>query len=145
MAWLLYKAATSIMSKGAEDKAAAGSIYEFSAKGMCIILYVPRSLIFKFWASVGKNIIIYFFSDIDGNETSLEKFRGHVCVIVNVASKWGKTDVNYKQLVEMYKTFSEGKYWMIWSDTSQSCLLILFIKYRDGISATMSYLLQILF
>ena len=104
MAWLLYKAATSIMSKGADDKGVAGSIYEFSAKGMCIMLYVPSSLIFN----VGKNIIIYFFSDIDGNEISLEKYRGHVCVIVNVASKWGKTDVNYKQLVEMYKTFSEG-------------------------------------
>jgi len=45
------------MSKGADDKTAAGSIYEFSAK------------------------------DIDGNEISLEKYRGHVCVIVNVASK----------------------------------------------------------
>jgi glutathione peroxidase len=32
---------------------------------------------------------IYEFSaiDIDGNEVSLEKYRGHVCIIVNVASK----------------------------------------------------------
>jgi glutathione peroxidase-family protein len=45
------------MSKGADNNATAGSIYEFSAK------------------------------DIDGNEISLEKYRGHVCVIVNVASK----------------------------------------------------------
>ena len=47
---------------------------------------------------------IYEFTakDIDGNDVSLAKYRGHVCVIVNVASKWGKTDVNYKQLVEMY-------------------------------------------
>ena len=45
MAWLLYKAATSIMSKGADDKIGAGSIYEFSAKGMRIMLYVPGSLI----------------------------------------------------------------------------------------------------
>jgi len=53
---------------------------------------------------------IYDFSakDIDGNEVSLEKYRGHVCVIVNVATKWGKTDVNYKQLVEMYNAFSEA-------------------------------------
>jgi len=35
----------------------AGSIYEFTAK------------------------------DITGNDVSLEKYRGHVCVIVNVASK----------------------------------------------------------
>jgi glutathione peroxidase-family protein len=32
---------------------------------------------------------IYDFTalDIDGNQVSLEKYRGHVCVIVNVASK----------------------------------------------------------
>jgi len=32
---------------------------------------------------------IYDFSavDIDGNEVSLEKYKGHVCIIVNVASK----------------------------------------------------------
>jgi hypothetical protein len=32
---------------------------------------------------------IYEFSavDIDGNDVSLEKYRGHVCIIVNVASK----------------------------------------------------------
>ena len=59
---------------------------------------------------------IYDFTakDIDGNEVlkshnktlkiktntffkvSLSKYKGHVCVIINVASKWGKTDVNYK-------------------------------------------------
>jgi len=32
---------------------------------------------------------IYEFEalDIDGNNVSLEKYRGHVCLIVNVASK----------------------------------------------------------
>jgi glutathione peroxidase-family protein len=32
---------------------------------------------------------IYEFeaTDIDGNTVSLEKYRGHVCLIVNVASK----------------------------------------------------------
>jgi len=53
---------------------------------------------------------IYEFNakDIDGNDVSLSKYQGHVCVIVNVASKWGKTDVNYKQLVEMYNKHSEA-------------------------------------
>lgn len=53
---------------------------------------------------------IYEFTakDISGNVVNLEKYRGHVCVIVNVASKWGKTDVNYKQLVEMYNKHSEA-------------------------------------
>jgi len=54
---------------------------------------------------------IYEFSavDIDGNEVSLEKYEGHVCIIVNVASKWGKTDVNYRQLVELYNKYSEAE------------------------------------
>ena len=92
------------------------------------------------WASVGTKIIISFFSDIDGNEISLEKYRGHVCIIVNVASKWGKTDVNYKQLVEMHKTFSEGKYWMIkshtlpiykyYSNNALQCSIFIYLSWR---------------
>ena len=46
---------------------------------------------------------IYDFSakDIEGNEVSLSKYTGKVCIIVNVASKWGKTNVNYSQLVAL--------------------------------------------
>lgn len=33
--------------------------------------------------------------------------RGHVCIIVNVASKWGKTKVNYTQLAEMHANYAE--------------------------------------
>jgi len=34
-----------------------------------------------------ESIFDFTAKDIDGNEISLEKYRGHVCVIVNVASK----------------------------------------------------------
>lgn len=34
--------------------------------------------------------------DIDGNERSLQEFAGKVTVFVNVASKCGYTDANYK-------------------------------------------------
>jgi len=53
---------------------------------------------------------IYDFTakDIDGNEVSLSKYAGHVCIIVNVASKWGKTPVNYKQLVALQKEYAEA-------------------------------------
>jgi len=67
-----------IMSVSAQgDPFKANSIYEFSAK------------------------------NIDGEEVSLEKYDGRVCVVVNVASKWGKTRVNYTQLVELHKKYSE--------------------------------------
>jgi glutathione peroxidase-family protein len=44
-------------AKGPEDPKKAASIYEFEV------------------------------IDIDGNNVSLEKYKGHVCLIVNVASK----------------------------------------------------------
>ena len=50
----------------------------------------------------------YSVTGIDGEKISLEKYRGKVLIIVNVASKWGKTDVNYKQLVELFKKHSEA-------------------------------------
>lgn len=33
--------------------------------------------------------------------------RGHVCIIVNVATKWGATDRNYRQLVALYEKHAE--------------------------------------
>ena len=40
--------------------------------------------------------------DLRGNEVSMEKYRGKVVLIVNVASLCGLTDANYKQLAEIY-------------------------------------------
>lgn len=50
---------------------------------------------------------IYGFSavDIDGNEVSMEKYRGHPCIIANVASKWGLTSVNYTELVKLHEKY----------------------------------------
>lgn len=45
--------------------------------------------------------------DIHGNNVSLDKYRGHVVLIVNVASKCGLTDSNYKQLVELYDKYKD--------------------------------------
>lgn len=45
--------------------------------------------------------------DIHGNDVSLDKYRGHVSIIVNVASNCGLTDVNYKELVQLYERYGE--------------------------------------
>ncbi|CAG2114144.1 unnamed protein product [Medioppia subpectinata] len=47
---------------------------------------------------------VYDFSakDIDGNEVTLDKYKGHPLLVVNVASNCGLTKNNYKQLNEMY-------------------------------------------
>eukprot|EP00032_Breviata_anathema_P000927 JZ551003.1.p1 GENE.JZ551003.1~~JZ551003.1.p1 ORF type:complete len:189 (+),score=47.23 JZ551003.1:26-568(+) len=40
-------------------------------------------------------------------EVPLANYKGKVCIVVNVASKCGFTDSNYKGLVEMHKKFHE--------------------------------------
>ena len=47
--------------------------------------------------------------DIDGNSKTLGEFfvNKKVALIVNVASACGYTDSNYKQLVELYKKYSD--------------------------------------
>ena len=45
--------------------------------------------------------------NIDGETVSLAQYQGKVLVIVNVASRWGKTDVNYRQLVELTEKYPQ--------------------------------------
>jgi glutathione peroxidase-family protein len=54
---------------------------------------------------------IYDFSanDIDGAPVDLGDFcRGHVVVIVNVATQWGLTKANYDQLQALYSKYAES-------------------------------------
>ena len=64
-----------------DDPKKASSIYDFTAKD------IDGNEVWNPWLSC------QYTSDF---QVSLSKYKGHVCVIVNVASKWGKTDVNYK-------------------------------------------------
>ncbi|XP_018566915.1 glutathione peroxidase-like [Anoplophora glabripennis] len=54
---------------------------------------------------------IYEFSakDLNGEDVSLEKYKGHVCIIVNVASQCGYTKNNYAELVELHDQYAESK------------------------------------
>lgn len=54
---------------------------------------------------------IYDFTvnDIKGNPVKLDKYKGHVAIIVNVASQCGLTANNYKQLVDLYNEYGESK------------------------------------
>lgn len=55
------------------------------------------------------SIYEFYANDINGQEVSLEKYRGHVCIIVNVASQCGYTKNNYAELNELYDMFAESK------------------------------------
>ncbi|XP_076177415.1 glutathione peroxidase-like 1 isoform X2 [Ptiloglossa arizonensis] len=52
---------------------------------------------------------IYDFTakSIKGEEVPLSKYKGHVCLIVNVASKCGLTATNYKELNELYDEYAD--------------------------------------
>lgn len=52
---------------------------------------------------------VYDFSavDIDGNKVDFKRYRGHVLIIVNVASKCGYTSGHYKELNELYEEYGE--------------------------------------
>jgi len=56
-----------------------------------------------------KSIYDYTYVDIDGQEQSMAKYRGHVLIVVNVASKCGYTCVNYQQLTELYDKYSTSE------------------------------------
>eukprot|EP01116_Phalansterium_solitarium_P017077 TRINITY_DN4122_c0_g1_i1.p1 TRINITY_DN4122_c0_g1~~TRINITY_DN4122_c0_g1_i1.p1 ORF type:complete len:425 (-),score=132.22 TRINITY_DN4122_c0_g1_i1:104-1378(-) len=57
---------------------------------------------------VAKSIFEFAATDIDGQEVSLERYRGRVCLIVNVASACGLTHENYKQLEQLYARHKES-------------------------------------
>lgn len=60
------------------------------------------------WKNVS-SIYEFTANDIQGEEVSLEKYKGHVCIIVNVASRCGHTKSNYEQFVSLYDEYSESK------------------------------------
>lgn len=54
---------------------------------------------------------IYDFTvnNIKGDPVSLEKYKGNVCIIVNVASQCGYATNHYKELGELYDEYGESK------------------------------------
>ncbi|XP_018372857.1 PREDICTED: probable phospholipid hydroperoxide glutathione peroxidase [Trachymyrmex cornetzi] len=59
------------------------------------------------WQSA-TSVYDFHANDILGKKVSLEKYRGHVLIIVNVASNCGLTDSNYKQLQQLYNKYSDN-------------------------------------
>jgi len=54
-----------------------------------------------------KSVYDFDYVDINGVHQSMKNFQGHPLIVVNVASKWGKTRVNYTQLTELYDKYAE--------------------------------------
>lgn len=45
--------------------------------------------------------------DTYGNDVSLDKYKGKVLVIVNIASQCGLTSTNYEQLTELHNKYKD--------------------------------------
>ncbi|CAG9761744.1 unnamed protein product [Ceutorhynchus assimilis] len=56
-----------------------------------------------------KSIYEFSASNIKGEPVKLDKYKGQVCIVVNVASECGYTQNNYAELVELYDQFHESK------------------------------------
>lgn len=56
-----------------------------------------------------KSVYDFTVKDIKGEDVSLEKYRGHPLIIVNVASDCGYTAKNYKDLNELDEKYRESK------------------------------------
>lgn len=54
-----------------------------------------------------KTVYDFTVKDIEGHEVKLEKYRGKVLIIVNVASQCGYTDTHYTELNELYEKYSD--------------------------------------
>ena len=71
-------------------------------------LFLSTVLLFVTLMSNAQTDTIYSlsFNDIEGNETSVSKFKGKKILFVNVASKCGFTG-QYKELQELHAQFGE--------------------------------------
>ncbi|CAK9267490.1 unnamed protein product [Sphagnum jensenii] len=52
-----------------------------------------------------QSIYDFIVKDINGNDVSLNAYRGKVLLIVNVASQCGFTQTNYKELTDLYNQY----------------------------------------
>lgn len=77
-------------------------------------------LIVGFSFAKGNNMNIYDFKvkDIDGKEVSLEKYKGKVLLIVNVASKCGFTG-QYKGLEDLYSKYKDKDFMILGFPSNQ--------------------------
>lgn len=54
-----------------------------------------------------KSVYDFTVKNIKGEDVSLEKYKGYVLIIVNVASKCGYTSKHYKELIELDEKYRD--------------------------------------
>ncbi|KAJ8751736.1 hypothetical protein K2173_025911 [Erythroxylum novogranatense] len=79
----------------------------FSQQSPSFSGFLSKSRSFGVFARATTDKTIYDFTvkDIDGKDTPLNKFKGKVLLIVNVASRCGLTSSNYSELSQLYEKY----------------------------------------
>uniref|UniRef100_A0A914XRR2 Glutathione peroxidase n=1 Tax=Panagrolaimus superbus TaxID=310955 RepID=A0A914XRR2_9BILA len=69
--------------------------------GSRILSPITASTVSRFSSTMSSSLYNFVVKDADGKDVSLEKYKGKVLIIVNVASQCGFTDSNYTQFKEL--------------------------------------------
>ncbi|XP_046662192.1 probable phospholipid hydroperoxide glutathione peroxidase isoform X2 [Homalodisca vitripennis] len=75
---------------------------------MGILNYSNKPMAGEDWKKAS-SVYDFTVKTIKGEEVSLEKYKGHPLIIVNVASECGLTATNYKELAELYEKYKDTK------------------------------------
>ncbi|CAH1970318.1 unnamed protein product [Acanthoscelides obtectus] len=94
---------TSVITSAAASEYCSAKADSGSVDGSCEKMSNPKD--FK----TAKSVYDFTANDIKGNPVSLEKYKGHVLIIINVASNCGYTKSNYAELNELYDLYAESK------------------------------------
>jgi len=74
----------------------------------------PWLTLLVFVAMMNSRVLGEFFklsaNKLDGTPVSFEQYTGKVSLVVNVASQWGYTDRDYKELNQLHKRFSSTQF-----------------------------------
>ncbi|XP_023549407.1 protein HUA2-LIKE 2-like [Cucurbita pepo subsp. pepo] len=77
-----------------------------------------------------KSIHEFTVKDFKGKDVNLNDYKGKILLVVNVASKCGFTDLNYKQLTELYNRYKDEDFEILAFPCNQ------FLKQEPGTSET---------
>ncbi|KAL9330778.1 hypothetical protein ACSQ67_000388 [Phaseolus vulgaris] len=87
----------SVHARAATEK----TIYDFTVK-IRKVLYIIIFTCYVLWVYI---ILYFMMQDIDRKDVALNKFKGKVLLIVNVASRCGLTSSNYSELSRLYEKY----------------------------------------
>lgn len=68
-----------------------------------------------------QSVYDFVVKDTYGNDVSLDKYKGQVLVIVNIASQCGLTNTNYSQLTELHDKYKDKGYYFSFHFIFQVC------------------------